>query len=112
MITANCTIKNTIGCKKENTTYFIRDRKGEEHPVQCNCKYCYNTIYNCRKYLAFGLKEELLGLGCRQFRLDFTTEQGGEVRQVLDSYRQVFIEGQPFRFNENTTKGHLKRGVE
>lgn len=112
MITANCTVKNTIGCQKANDTITIVDRKNEKLTVACDCTYCYNTIYNSKKYIAFDLKNELEKLGVHEYRLDFTIENANEVKAVLCEYEKVFLNNQRFSFNEDYTKGHLKRGVE
>lgn len=112
MVTANCTIKNTVGCKKNNDIYTLVDRKNEQLVVKCNCDYCYNTIYNSKKFIAFDLKEEILQLGVRDLRLDFTVEDFKETIDILKAFRNTFINNQPFRFDQDYTKGHLKRGVE
>ena len=112
MITANCTVRNTIGCNKSNNRITIIDRKNEKLPVVCNCDYCYNTIYNSKKYMAFDLKDDILGLNPKELRLDFTVESEKEVVSILDLYDRVFNQNLPFRFEEDYTKGHLKRGVE
>ena len=112
MITANCTVRNTIGCNKSNNRITLVDRKNENLIVACDCTNCYNTIYNSKKYIAFDLKEDLLTLGAKDFRIDFTVESDDEVREILNLYEKVFIKNEPFRFDEDFTKGHLKRGVE
>lgn len=112
MITANCTVKNTVGCKKSNDIITIVDRKNESFSVACNCDYCYNTIYNSKKYVAFDLKDELDMLGVTDYRLDFTIENYKETKEVLDAYKGIFIENIPVHLHDNYTKGHLKRGVE
>ncbi|WP_406545124.1 U32 family peptidase [Pseudobutyrivibrio sp.] len=112
MITANCTVKNTVGCKKSNDIITIVDRKNESFSVACNCDYCYNTIYNSKKYVAFDLKDELDMLGVAEYRLDFTIEKYKETKEVLDAYKGIFIENKPVHLHDNYTKGHLKRGVE
>ena len=112
MVTANCTIKNTIGCKKNNDIYSLVDRKNQKLVVKCNCDYCYNTIYNSRKYIAFDLKNELMDLGVKDFRLDFTVEDYKESVDILNAYKTTFIDDKQFIFKEDYTKGHLKRGVE
>ena len=112
MITANCTVKNTIGCKKANSQITLVDRKNESFIVACDCNNCYNTIYNSKRYMAFDLKDELLSLGVKEFRLDFTVESESETEEILNLYKDVFINNQPFKFKEDFTKGHLKRGVE
>ncbi len=112
MVTANCTIKNTIGCKKNNDIYNLVDRKNQQLIIKCNCDYCYNTIYNSKKYIAFDLKNELIDLGVKDFRLDFTVEDYKETASILKAYKATFIDNEPFTFKEDYTKGHLKRGVE
>ena len=112
MVTANCTLKNTIGCKKNNDVITLVDRKGESFIVGCNCKYCYNTIYNGKKYIAFDLRDEIYSLGVKELRLDFTFETYDETKSIMDLYENVFVKNMPFKFEEAFTKGHLKRGVE
>ena len=34
----------------------------------------HKIVYNSKKYIAFDLKNDLLGLGVKEFRLDFTLE--------------------------------------
>lgn len=112
MITANCTVKNTKGCDKSNSVITLKDRKNERLIAMCNCTYCYNTIYNSKKYIAFDLRDELDLLKVKEHRIDFTIEDAMEVEEILDAYDRVFNHNQPFRFSEDYTKGHLKRGVE
>ncbi len=112
MITANCTVKNTVGCKKSNDIITLVDRKNENMMVSCNCEYCYNTIYNSKRYIAFDMKESIKSLGIASLRLDFTVESFKETIEILEDYNKVFNENQAFRFSEAYTRGHLKRGVE
>lgn len=112
MVMANCTVKNTIGCNKKNMAIKLVDRKNEELIAKCNCDYCYNTIYNSKKYIAFDLKKDLMDLGVKEFRLDFSVESYEETLDVLKLYEDSFIQDKPFSFKEDYTKGHLRRGVE
>ncbi len=112
MVTANCTLKNTVGCKKNNDVYTLIDRKNESLTVACNCDYCYNTIYNSKKYVAFDLLNEITSLGVRDLRFDFTVESGKEAAAVLEEFSRVYFENKKFILKDDYTKGHLKRGVE
>ncbi|MCF0128588.1 MAG: U32 family peptidase, partial [Pseudobutyrivibrio sp.] len=112
MITANCSVKNSICCNKENTVYSFKDRKGKKLLAKCDCSNCINTIYNSDIYLAFDLADQLKNLGAIEFRLDFTLESKDETRSILKSYKSAFIDNIPFKSSEVYTKGHLKRGVE
>ena len=58
------------------------------------------------------MKEEILSLGSRELRLDFTIESGKEVKEILQGFNQVFNENKSFNHNFDFTRGHLKRGVE
>ena len=51
-------------------------------------------------------------LGMREFRLDFTVEDYKETMEILQGYIDSFQNNIPFRYKEDYTKGHLKRGVE
>ena len=62
--------------------------------------------------MAFDLKDDILGLNPKELRIDFTVESEKEVVSILDLYDRVFNQNLPFRFEEDYTKGHLKRGVE
>ena len=112
MITANCTVKNTAGCNKSNQVITLVDRKNEQLIDACNCDYCYNTIYNSKKYIAFDLKKDIMDLGVKDVRLDFTIESSSEVEEVLKAFEKSFLQEQTYRFTEDYTKGHLRRGVE
>ena len=112
MITANCSVKNSIGCTKGNTIYSFKDRKGKTLMARCDCYNCINTIYNSDIYLTFDLAKQLKNLGVKEFRLDFTLETKDETLKILREYKSAFIEGNPFYAGETYTKGHLKRGVE
>ncbi len=112
MVTANCTIKNSLGCTKKNDTYSLVDRKKASFKGQCNCDYCYNTIYNSKKYCAFSLSEEISSLKVREYRIDFTFETKAGIEQILNKYKDIFIDNKHYEYFEDCTKGHLKRGVD
>ncbi len=112
MQSANCIMKTTSKCKTnfnnktELSVNILKDRLGNEFKYICNCRYCYNIIYN---NVPLSISDEILTLsnyGFRKFRLNFTIESANETRKVLELY-----------FNDKSdnisdyTKGHLKRGV-
>ncbi|MCR4695028.1 MAG: U32 family peptidase [Pseudobutyrivibrio sp.] len=112
MVTANCTIKNTIGCQKDNRNYSLIDRKNTEFAVKANCDFCYNVIYNSRPYIAFDLKDEFLKMGLSSFRLDFSIENEKETKEIMEWYKKICIDNISTHIDMDITKGHLKRGVE
>lgn len=112
MVTTNCQIKNTKGCNKAKESYYLLDRKKMIFPVKCNCDFCYNTLYNSKKYMAFDLKNQIINLGMKHLRIDFTIENKSEVSSVLKMYEETFINNRPGVMPADYTRGHLKRGVE
>lgn len=112
MVTANCQIKNSSGCNKNCSTYKITDRNKETITGKCYCGYCYNVLYNCKQYSAFSLKNEILNLGIKNFRIDFSIEDASLTDKILNDYKRVFIDNKPYQEDAQVTHGHLKRGVE
>ena len=112
MVTANCTMKNNACCNKSNSTITLVDRKNENLIVKCNCDYCYNTIYNSKKYIGFDAKQDILDLGVKELRLDFTVESADETKEILKLYEKVFLKDEIVKIPFDFTRGHLKRGVE
>lgn len=114
MITANCMHKNCKSCDKKSEVMYLLDRYDTSFPVKNHCAFCYNIIYNSKKYCLFSNVKELQALGFKEYRIDFTIEDSGEMRQVMDSYRRSFIMGDVNHSMEqqDQTRGHFKRGVE
>lgn len=110
MITANCVKKTASACPDETNGQYIylTDRYRETFPVLCNCKHCYNVIYNSVPYSLHQKKKEVEKLGLYAKRLDFVRETGEQTEAVLAYYTEKSRE---FPFARYTT-GHFKRGVE
>jgi len=113
MVTANCIAKTSGKCfhnGKLNVAY-LTDRYNKKFPVMIQCNYCMNVILNSVP-LSLHSKEHLKWYHDVAKRIVFTTENGGEVPEVLKFFaacgRGVMM--QP-PFQEYTT-GHEKRGVE
>lgn len=110
MVTANCVKKTTDLCRqdhKECPMYLI-DRYQIRFPILCNCKHCYNVIYNSIPYSLHQKREEIWESGLFAVRLDFLWETDGQIRGILDYYT-----GESDRFPlADYTTGHYKRGVE
>lgn len=109
MLTANCIVKTIYGCKdgKEDSVCFLIDRYRKRFPVVRNCRHCFNTIYNC---LPLSLHGELSKWsGAADLRVDFTIEDEGETKRILQYFMTGAEGDMPYR--EYTT-GHEKRGAE
>ncbi len=120
MVSAGCIKKTTTGCSgrlhelySENVSLI--DRMNNTLKVTCNCRSCYNVIWNALPTSLHRNLERIMGE--RIFdscRVDFTLERETRVREVL-AYYDSRLKGEPAEdvFPEGSyTTGHFKRGTE
>ena len=112
MISANCIRQTTEGCRGKDGILFITDRLGNKFPVKNYCKYCYNVMYNSSPLILLDQKNEIQSLNPSGIRLNFTMENVQEMEQILESYKNVFLEEKNIPMPDvSFTRGHFKRGV-
>lgn len=117
MVSAGCVAK-TVGAAScdEKKALILIDRKKARFPVENNCRFCYNTIYNHVPLSLYGNAKEILSLQPSGIRLDFTIEDKAQVEKRLQAFINQFIYGKSFydiSFEQmEFTRGHFKRGVE
>lgn len=117
MVTANCVRKTGGKClqgsrEAENQNngkpVMLIDRMGKEFPVYTNCRHCTNIIYNSVPLSLHKKVKDKSG----KYRLDFTTENEKETKEVLKYFCQIYEkDGENPPYKEYTT-GHEKRGAE
>ena len=91
---------------------YITDRLGNKFPVKNYCKYCYNIIYNSAPIVLLDQKNEIRSLEPSGIRLNFTLEKERDMEQILESYKNVFLEDKEIPMPDiSFTRGHFKRGV-
>lgn len=115
MISAQCLVKNSVGCKKDNeknSITTIEDRRNKKFTVRTNCRDCYNAIFNSDVFSLAGLAEEVLRLRPKAIRIDFTFEDEVEVKTILEQFIQSYYELKTPKLREGYTTGHFRRGVE
>lgn len=108
MLMENCVMKNRTGiCACQTGTVRLVDRVGEEFPIVKDPGTCRNVLLNGKKLYLLDKKDALRGMGLWALRLQFTTENPGEIDKVLMDYqgRAVFDTG-------SYTRGLYSRGVE
>ena len=108
MLMENCVMKNRTGiCACQTGTVRLVDRVGEEFPIVKDPGTCRNVLLNGKKLYLLDKKDALRGMGLWALRLQFTTENPGEIDRVLMDYqgRAVFDAG-------SYTRGLYSRGVE
>ena len=108
MLMENCVMKNRTGiCACQTGTVRLVDRVGEEFPIVKDPGTCRNVLLTGKKLYLLDKKDALRGMGLWALRLQFTTENPGEIDKVLMDYqgRAVFDAG-------SYTRGLYSRGVE
>ncbi|MCC8163964.1 MAG: U32 family peptidase [Lachnospiraceae bacterium] len=106
MTTAGCLHRTLDACKGKSEQWTLRDRRGKGFPVKNVCRDCYNIIYNSQPLYIFDEMERVCALGCGACRILFTTEDAEETKAVLDAWSRRR------KWDDEFTRGHLKRGVE
>mgnify|MGYP001024788285 CR=1 FL=1 len=116
MVSAHCVVRNIKGCSHDPCTITLKDRYGISFAVQNNCAECYNMIYNSRPLNLASVLPQLQSDGIVRYRLSFSTETKGQVRQALKLFGQIFLKGGKGATGDAVfseyTYGHYKRGVE
>ncbi len=113
MITANCLVKNSIGCTKKEAVYHLKDRLNKEFIVKNYCGPCYNVIYNADPLMLLNQSVNILKLQPKSVRLEFTTESGNQMQEIITAFVKGFTKGEKVDFTlSNYTKGHFHRGIE
>lgn len=120
MVSAGCVRENEgVGCSGKRgeatrTGTVLTDRTGRRMQVTCDCRNCYNVIWNAHRLSLHDAIGTLAGMGQRvHLRLDFTRESGQEAAAVCAAFLAA-AEGKEdlkLPYAEYTT-GRLKKGVE
>ena len=120
MISAGCIRKTTDKCsgrlhELHSEQLTITDRMNNVLPVTCNCRSCYNVIWNAHPTsLHKRLDKVLLTDSIDNLRMDFTVESGERTGEVLRYYidRINGVDAPDIFVKEAFTAGHFARGVE
>lgn len=114
MVTANCIRKTHNACRGKGVSLkeSLTDRYQAQFPVQVNCNYCYNVIYNSVPLSLHPYLEQIKNLSGASVRLEFTTETPGELAQIVKEYEKwQKEEACDFSFLKEYTTGHYKKGA-
>ena len=111
MISAGCGLKTCNSCKSDNSTYEVVDKHRNRFVTKCVCRYCYNVMYNCKPLSLFKFSKEIISMTPDSVRLSFTTESGNITEQILNKAQQAFIYEKNIQEDNQSTRGHFKRGV-
>lgn len=112
MVSAQCVVNTTKGCKREKTVTVLKDRYKKEFFVKNQCDYCYNVIYNTDPLALRDQKDEIFSLSPQAVRLSFTREDAKETRHVVDLFENFFDrEKKVTEIDFAFTRGHFKRGI-
>lgn len=115
MISGQCLKKNLDRCRAGGSRLVLRDRKGKDFPVLCDCANCCNVIYNSLPTDLAGEWESIKKMGFSGFRLHFTVENGREAAWTAERFLKIMKgteQAGELPDGGECTKGHFKRGVE
>ena len=108
MLTENCLIRNRTGaCACTGSPTKLVDRRGQEFPIVRDPGTCRSVLLNGKKLYLLDKPKALQSLGLWAVRLQFTTENPGEVSRVIADYQTAA----PFD-PAGCTRGLYQRGVE
>lgn len=82
------TNKTNCGRPCDRLDVKLRDRVGMEHPLAADVG-CRNTLFNATPQSSAEVVPELVLRGIRQLRIEFLNESPSEMRQVMESYRDL-----------------------
>lgn len=123
MLSAQCVVKNRIGCNKSDSVVKLKDDKHNTFYTKACCDECCNVIYNGTPYMILNQlnNDYYKSLGINAIRFNFTVETKDDVDfvlNVINEYAKVkdsdygklsnMIKG----FDKAYTSGHFNRGVE
>ena len=112
MVSAGCVQKNTAKCIHKNSVLTLTDRYQKKFIVKNICNYCYNVIYNVAPLMLADQKNEIKTLDPYRIRLQFTSEDVKETRDILELYGEIFSKDLESDIPDmEYTRGHFKRGV-
>ncbi len=111
MTMANCPVRASGFCKKNNSTIRLRDRKGQEFNILCT-KSCTPQLINSKPIYMADKISDLIKSGVSRLRLVFTDETYEECSAVIEKYKKAISAQSVCPMAENTfTRGHFYRGV-
>lgn len=147
MITANCIRKTAGTCLKEKGSrrgktmagvlyepvtysdealkqadtqgYCLLDRYQAQFPVETDCAYCYNIIYNSVPLSLHAYVGEIAESGAEAIRLDFLEESSGQTAERMSLFHSLCTTRNAVapelinrQVNWKFTTGHFKKGAE
>lgn len=119
MVSAQCVYKNYDQCYKNKNgkekNLYLKDRYFKKFFIKRNCKDCYNIIYNSQPISLFHHADGIRKLGFGSYRIAFVSEDRAQMRNVLRTFEQAFIEGKAvtaLEKKDSFTNGHFRRGVD
>lgn len=82
------TNKTNCGRPCDRHAVHLRDRTGMEHPLKADVG-CRNTLFNSVPQSAAEVTPLLLQSGLRHFRIELLDENGSEIREIVELYREL-----------------------
>ena len=120
MITKHCPMKTHYQaqegpCMKKycQTAHGLRDRRGKVMPM-IQVGECHIEVLNHEPLIGLEQLHELIASGIGRFRLEFTTEQISEIKEVIKVFHDALYHGRvgkSWLSSQVYTKGHYNKGI-
>ena len=118
MLSAQCVVKNKLGCNKSNSLIKLRDDKKNGFYAQAVCGECCNVIYNGNPYMVLNQIDDdyINSLGIKALKFNLTVEDKTATKEILGIISEYTKGISPVNAMKATgrtyTSGHFNRGVE
>lgn len=111
MVSAQCISAAASRCRRRSGIICIEDRFQNRYPVKNYCDSCYSIIYDtCPVYLG-NQEAQLRSLAPKALRIQFSTETGKEILEILSLFEQMDEKNSSGRIDFEYTQGHFKKGI-
>ncbi|MEE0954515.1 MAG: U32 family peptidase [Eubacterium sp.] len=111
MLSRQCLKKTMDRCTGDGCRLILKDRKGAEFPVFCDCDSCTNTIYNSLPTSFLKEYAAIRHLSCPSVRIQFTDESPEMAAEIVRAFLKA-ASGEEVRLPFASTGGHFRRPVE
>lgn len=109
MVSAQCLQKTSSGCTGVSGFIGLKDRKNMVFPIENNCSYCYNLIFNHVPTSIIEERDTISKINPSYQRVTLSNENRDETKEVLKIIKS-YQEGISSSVKKSTL-GNFKRGI-
>jgi putative protease len=108
----NCPVRAHSKCDNGKSYNELVDRMNEKFVLMCG-EGCFSELLNSKPIYMADKLYDLMDLGIKFFRLDFTVEKEEECEKIIEEYQNALFGKKANSAKENTfTRGHFYKKVD